>query len=88
MMDTINLKNRIEKTQTDDNAEVKTTLIMGEVDNGYIVIKRVCSISQDEDEYREPTEKIMVYKENPLKKEEEEEKVEFDGIQNMLENIK
>lgn len=86
-MDTINLKNRIEKTQTNDEAGVKTTLIMGEVDNGYIVIKRVCSV--DPENEMEPTEKITVYKDNPLKKDEEEEdKVGFDGIKNMLENIK
>lgn len=80
-MDTIELSNRIEKSETKDN--VTKTLICGEVENGYIVIKRKEERPGSPDEEFRSSEEVYIFKENPLGEEKDDMSVE-DGVKSLL----
>ncbi len=80
-MDYIELSNRIEKSETKDN--VTKTLICGEVENGYVVIKRREKRPESPEEELETSEEIYVFKENPMGEEEKEISME-DGVKSLL----
>lgn len=73
----IDVKNKIEKTHEDDKKGIRKTVIFGEADNGYIVLKRTEKKAKD-GYYGDPdstTEQVFVYRENPLKMEKDEEEM-------------
>jgi len=80
-MDTIELSNRIEKSETKDN--VTKTLICGEVENGYIVIKRKEERPESPDEEFQSSEEVYIFKENPLGEEKDDMSME-DGVKSLL----
>lgn len=81
-MDTINLKNRVEKTIEKDG--VSKCLIKGEVENGYVIIKR--RYEEPESGEEEPTrvEEVYVYKEDPTG-DKKDMSIE-DGLESLLDN--
>jgi len=83
-MDYIHLKNRVEKSETRDG--VTKTLICGEVENGYVVIKKKMYMPEygmDEmSESKEPEEEIYIFKENPFG--EKKEMSLEDGVKSLI----
>lgn len=80
-MDTIELSNRIEKSETKDN--VTKTLICGEVENGYVVIKRKQERPESPEGEFESSEEVYIFKENPLSGDKDEMSME-EGVKSLL----
>lgn len=81
-MDTIELTNRIEKSETKDN--VTKTLICGEAENGYVVIKRKQERPESPDEEFQSSEEVYIFKENPLEGEEKDDMSMEEGVKSLL----
>lgn len=80
-MDHIELSNRIEKSETKDN--VTKTLICGEAENGYIVIKRREERPESPEEEFQTSEEVYIFKENPLGEDKDELSME-EGVKSLL----
>lgn len=83
----IELKNQIERKHEDDKK--RKTVILGEAENGWILVKRI--EKKNEEGYVDPEnceETVLVYRENPLNMTKDEEEFSMqDAVSQMVDKL-